>query len=493
MTLATRRSVHRLDPRPSSPIDAAGSSSISRVDATGGPPADAPHGRRRAERPPHSPSTSGWMRRLVVPAAVLLVVAVGSALAWFAAPEHPGPLSGTATLVLVVLTGPLVFLASRRIRLTVAGGLTAAALSALLQTTASSDVVGVMEHTAIVAGLVAVWLWPRGDASVRRRSLAGALTGLAVAVSPFALVATALALGLLLARSSERRRTLRSLLLPAVVGVAVAGVLVGTMTLVAGGPDAGTWLGATSWAGGFSLATFVVAAAPAIGVAAGMAIDASTAALRSKDAGELTIGIIGILTVGLLLAAALGGSVAQIRDRMIAGDLEPDDALVADTDAAGTERSSADPSANAIDTSDPAAAERADQGAQLLRNPRLTTTSESRELLQQGAVDSRVMIVLAQLLTVHDLTVADFPAAADETSRDGSSDSAGPAVRRQLLVSVADGATLQTGGASIPALTAYLSGLDDDFAVESVSVDSTGVLATFAPLSSPTPTPAGAP
>jgi hypothetical protein len=83
---------------------------------------------------------------------------------------------------------------------------------------------------------------------------------------------------------------------------------------------------------------------------------------------------------------------------------------------------------------DPAPAERASRvriGTALAGNPSLQLGPAAADLLRGGAVDPRVMIVLAALAGGHTLTVADFPLTTLEP----------PAtVRRQVLVTAVDGA-----------------------------------------------------
>ncbi|MFD1713894.1 hypothetical protein ACFSBZ_05365 [Amnibacterium flavum] len=433
---------------------------------------DSPRGRRRAasrHRRSRSQHLSTWaelVTRYLFPGAVLLLLAGVSLGAWLVAPEHPGPLPPWATLVLVLILGPVVFGASRQFGLSSVGALLASALTTFLLTTASSDVIGVPEHAAVVAGLLAVCLWPDGEASIPRRWGAGALTGAAIAISPLALIAAVLIVLRLLHRPDSRRRRIRALLAPASLGLAVAVIGIVALAIVPGG------IASTTWGGSFWFATVVVSVAPAIGVAAGIGADGALAAIGGRDSRALIAGVIGSLTLGLVLAATLGATISQIRDRVLtAGLVTAAEAVDSDSDDSAAAPSAA-PSPTV--TADEGTARRSDQGSQLLANPRLTTTPESRRLLEDGSVDPRIMIVLAQLLTAHDLTVADFPAVDDSPAAAGS-------VRRQLLVSEADGAALETGGGSIPALSAYLSGLSDEFAVESVSVDADGVLATFAP------------
>ncbi len=90
---------------------------------------------------------------------------------------------------------------------------------------------------------------------------------------------------------------------------------------------------------------------------------------------------------------------------------------------------------------DPAPAERASRvriGSALAANPGLALDPAAAELLRQGAVDPRIMIVLAALTGEHTLTVADFPPTPLTPAG---------AVRRQVLVTAVDGAPV---GADAP-------------------------------------------
>jgi hypothetical protein len=77
-------------------------------------------------------------------------------------------------------------------------------------------------------------------------------------------------------------------------------------------------------------------------------------------------------------------------------------------------------------------------GTALAGNPSLRLGPAAADLLRQGAVDPRIMIVLAALAGEHALTVTDFPAAALEPAG---------TLRRQVLVTAVDGAPV---GAEAP-------------------------------------------
>jgi hypothetical protein len=86
---------------------------------------------------------------------------------------------------------------------------------------------------------------------------------------------------------------------------------------------------------------------------------------------------------------------------------------------------------------DPAPAERASRvriGTALAGNPSLQLGPAAADLLRRGAVDPRIMIVLAALAGGHTLAVPDFPQAALEPAG---------TVRRQVLVTALDGAPVR--------------------------------------------------
>jgi hypothetical protein len=118
-----------------------------------------------------------------------------------------------------------------------------------------------------------------------------------------------------------------------------------------------------------------------------------------------------------------------------------------------------------------AAEARKQTGAELARNPHLILTASGRAELRAGDVDSRVAIVLAQLLATQRVTVADFPAV--------KSDHGGP--RRRVLISAVDGHPVPEDKARSADLIRYLSGLRGDFATATIEAGDAGVLATFAP------------
>ena len=118
-----------------------------------------------------------------------------------------------------------------------------------------------------------------------------------------------------------------------------------------------------------------------------------------------------------------------------------------------------------------AQAARVSTGSQLAQNPRLTIDGPDRALLQGGEVDSRVAIVLAQLLAVHRVTVGGFPAVASDSGE----------VRRQLLISAIDGHRVPGDATATGTVLRYLSQLRGSYATATIDATDAGVLATFAP------------
>ncbi len=120
---------------------------------------------------------------------------------------------------------------------------------------------------------------------------------------------------------------------------------------------------------------------------------------------------------------------------------------------------------------DPAPAERAGRariGTALAANPGLTLGPAAADLLRQGAVDPRVMIVLAALTREHSLTVADFPL--PPLAPPG-------AVRRQVLVAAVDGAPV---GADAPsALRDWFRAQSPPYAPTVLRDDRSGLLVGY--------------
>jgi hypothetical protein len=110
-------------------------------------------------------------------------------------------------------------------------------------------------------------------------------------------------------------------------------------------------------------------------------------------------------------------------------------------------------------------------GAELAQNPRLTVDGPDRALLQGGEVDSRIAIVLGQLLSQHTVTIGGFPALAGDTGT----------VRRQAVISAIDGRPVPADADATGTVLRYLSSLRGDYATSTIDATDAGVLATFAP------------
>ncbi len=110
-------------------------------------------------------------------------------------------------------------------------------------------------------------------------------------------------------------------------------------------------------------------------------------------------------------------------------------------------------------------------GAELAQNPRLTVDGPDRALLQGGEVDTRIAVVLGQLLAVHTVTIGGFPALAGDTGT----------VRRQAVISAIDGHPVPADADATGTVLRYLSSLRGDYATSTIDATDAGVLATFAP------------
>jgi hypothetical protein len=97
-------------------------------------------------------------------------------------------------------------------------------------------------------------------------------------------------------------------------------------------------------------------------------------------------------------------------------------------------------------------------GAQLARNPQLILTPESRSVLREGAVDPRLIVLLAAAVDRHELTVADFPARAGEEG--------GP--RRTAVITAVD-AEPPVGTEAGQALRSWLDAQEAPFAPASAA------------------------
>ncbi|MDT7579907.1 MAG: hypothetical protein QOK35_1171 [Pseudonocardiales bacterium] len=120
---------------------------------------------------------------------------------------------------------------------------------------------------------------------------------------------------------------------------------------------------------------------------------------------------------------------------------------------------------------DPEPAERASRvriGTALAGNPSLQLDPAAADLLRQGAVDPRIMIVLAALAGGHTLTVPDFPPAMLEPAG---------TLRRQVLVTAVDGAPV---GAEAPSsLREWFRGQLPPYAPAVIRDDPSGLLVGY--------------
>lgn len=116
-----------------------------------------------------------------------------------------------------------------------------------------------------------------------------------------------------------------------------------------------------------------------------------------------------------------------------------------------------------------ATADRIRVGTELARNPRIVLRGADRARLRTGQVDQRVVVVLGQLLAVHTVTVAGFPAVHGEP----------PRLRRQVLIGALDGRAVPADIQRTGILLRYLSSLRDGFSTSRIDATPNGVLATF--------------
>lgn len=114
-------------------------------------------------------------------------------------------------------------------------------------------------------------------------------------------------------------------------------------------------------------------------------------------------------------------------------------------------------------------AARASAGGQLAANPALTTTDAARTLLEEGRVDSRLLLLLGQQLAFTPLSVVDFPVGANEV--DG--------VRHRMILSGYNGASLPADVAALQSATTWLGSQSGDFVPTSVESTPEGLLVTL--------------
>jgi hypothetical protein len=106
-------------------------------------------------------------------------------------------------------------------------------------------------------------------------------------------------------------------------------------------------------------------------------------------------------------------------------------------------------------------------GRQLAANPALTLSEEARAQLTAGQVDSRIILVLAQLLADRPMTISDFPLVAAQSD----------VVRRQVLIETVDGRPAGEDAA----LQGWFAALEAPFAASGVDPSPRGLLITFPP------------
>ena len=107
-------------------------------------------------------------------------------------------------------------------------------------------------------------------------------------------------------------------------------------------------------------------------------------------------------------------------------------------------------------------------GAQLARNPRLVLAPDTRTLLREGAVDARLIILLAAAADRHELAIADFPARAGEES----------SLRRTVIITEVDG-EVPDGTASGTSLRGWLDVQEAPFAPASAAVAEGALVIAF--------------
>jgi hypothetical protein len=108
-------------------------------------------------------------------------------------------------------------------------------------------------------------------------------------------------------------------------------------------------------------------------------------------------------------------------------------------------------------------------GGQLAQNPRIVLGAADRTLLQRGAVDSRITLVLGQLASQHTVTVSGFPAGPGDV----------PGVRRRVVIGAVDGIRVPGDPSQTGVLLGYLSGLRSPYAPQALNANGAGVLVTF--------------
>jgi hypothetical protein len=118
-----------------------------------------------------------------------------------------------------------------------------------------------------------------------------------------------------------------------------------------------------------------------------------------------------------------------------------------------------------------AAALRKSVGTQVAENPRIEVSGQDRARLLAGDVDTRIVLVLAQFVTTHRVTISGFGTAPGDAS----------GIRTTVSISEIDGRRVPTDGTKAGVLLRFLSDLRGDFATESIDATNDGITAAFKP------------
>lgn len=112
---------------------------------------------------------------------------------------------------------------------------------------------------------------------------------------------------------------------------------------------------------------------------------------------------------------------------------------------------------------------RAALGAELAENPALILDRDSGAQLVSGKVDARIVAAVSRRAAIDNSLAVSFPSVDGE---DGT-------MRRQVLITEADGVPLSSGSAEAAARQRWFESLNGAFAVESAAQTDAGVLVTF--------------
>ncbi|MGT2426654.1 hypothetical protein [Amnibacterium kyonggiense] len=118
-----------------------------------------------------------------------------------------------------------------------------------------------------------------------------------------------------------------------------------------------------------------------------------------------------------------------------------------------------------------AAAVRQRVGRQLAENPRVQVDAQDRARLLAGAVDTRIVLVLAQFVTAHSVAISGFGVAQGDDS----------GIRTTVTISGIDGRPVPADGTKTGVLLRFLSDLRGDFATRSIDASDSGITAAFTP------------